>query len=72
MFASFDETPLASASLAQVHRATLKDGTQVAVKVQHPKVYTHAFVDMATMEVRLELNNVMDVLSCVILTILCV
>lgn len=66
MFASFEETPLASASLAQVHRATLKDGTQVAVKVQHPKVYTHSFVDMATMEVRLEPSNVMNVLFCAI------
>lgn len=35
VFASFEEDALASASIGQVHRATLKDGTKVAVKVQH-------------------------------------
>jgi ubiquinone biosynthesis protein len=35
-FASLDETPLASASIAQVHRATLQDGTPVVLKVQRP------------------------------------
>lgn len=37
-FASFDPEPLASASLGQVHAATLPDGTEVVVKVQRPGV----------------------------------
>ncbi|KAI9021980.1 ABC1 family-domain-containing protein [Hyaloraphidium curvatum] len=38
LFASFEPEAIASASIAQVHRATLKDGTPVAVKVQKPAV----------------------------------
>jgi predicted unusual protein kinase regulating ubiquinone biosynthesis (AarF/ABC1/UbiB family) len=38
LFASFDERPFASASIGQVHRATLTDGRAVAVKVQHPGI----------------------------------
>ena len=37
-FARFDERPLASASIGQVHRATLPTGEEVAVKIQYPGV----------------------------------
>ncbi len=37
-FASFDTTPLASASIAQVHAATLEDGREVVVKVLRPDI----------------------------------
>lgn len=37
IYESFDETPLASASVGQVHRATLRGGQRVVVKVQHPE-----------------------------------
>jgi ubiquinone biosynthesis protein len=38
LFASFDERPFASASIAQVHRATLPSGEEVVVKVRRPGV----------------------------------
>lgn len=38
IFKTFDHNPLASASVAQVHRATLKNGKQVVVKVQRPEI----------------------------------
>lgn len=37
-FASFDREPLAAASIAQVHAATLRDGRQVIVKVRRPGI----------------------------------
>ncbi len=46
-FASFDITPLASASVAQVHRARLPDGTDVAVKIQRPGVERRIIGDCA-------------------------
>jgi len=38
LFEWFSPTPLAAASIGQVHRARLKDGTEVAVKVQYPGI----------------------------------
>ena len=49
-FEDFDENPLGTASLAQVHKARLKGGEEVAVKVQHRFVKNHSFVDIYTMD----------------------
>lgn len=49
MFASFSETPVASASIAQVHYAELLDGTKVAVKVKRPGIGAIIESDMAVM-----------------------
>ncbi|MEO6418467.1 MAG: AarF/ABC1/UbiB kinase family protein, partial [Polyangiaceae bacterium] len=38
LFLEWNDEPIASASIGQVHAAKLLDGTEVAVKVQHPKV----------------------------------
>ncbi|QDZ18388.1 ABC1 domain-containing protein [Chloropicon primus] len=47
IFQSVDDQPLAAASLAQVHRAVLKDGTEVAVKIQYPGLLEQMASDFA-------------------------
>ena len=49
IFASFDSDPLAAASIAQVHTATLKDGREVIVKVLRPGVKKRIERDMAVL-----------------------
>lgn len=46
IFEEVDTKPLAAASLAQVHRATLKDGTQVTLKIQRPGIRKSIESDM--------------------------
>jgi ubiquinone biosynthesis protein len=54
-FATFEARPIAAASLGQVHRAVLRDGREVVVKVQRPDVRAQVhhdldvFTDIATM-----------------------
>ena len=55
LFASFDLVPVAAASLAQVHRATLPDGTAVAVKVQRPDLERLVARDLDAMALGLRL-----------------
>src|SRR5258707_11212322 len=50
MFASLERVPVASASIAQVHLATLKDGREVAVKVLRPAVELAIAKDLALLE----------------------
>jgi ubiquinone biosynthesis protein len=50
VFAWFDETPLAAASIAQVHRARTHDGQEVVVKVRRPGVAQSVRVDLKLLE----------------------
>lgn len=49
LFRTFDPIPVATASMAQVHRAMLPDGTEVAVKVQRPDVRQQTLRDMVVL-----------------------
>ena len=49
-FASFEAEPVAAASLGQVHRAQLRDGREVAVKVQRPDIRERIAADIEAME----------------------
>ncbi|HYY60980.1 MAG TPA: AarF/UbiB family protein, partial [Burkholderiales bacterium] len=50
LFATLERTPVASASIAQVHLATLQDGREVAVKVLRPGVEREVAKDLALLE----------------------
>ncbi|HYI50667.1 MAG TPA: AarF/UbiB family protein [Microbacterium sp.] len=50
VFASVDQTPLAAASVAQVHAATLKNGERVVVKIQRPRARAQVTTDLDILE----------------------
>jgi ubiquinone biosynthesis protein len=50
LFATFEQDAFAAASTAQVHRATLHDGTPVAVKVQRPNIVTMVNADLGILK----------------------
>jgi len=49
-FSRFDERPLAAASLGQVHKAALRDGREVVVKVQRPGIVKQIAADFQVLE----------------------
>ncbi len=57
VFASFEDTPIASASLGQVHRATDGEGRPLAVKVLYPGIEREVAVDVAATRIGLWLFN---------------
>lgn len=59
LFAVFDDRPLAAASMAQVHCATLHDGTAVVVKVQRPGIEPVVEADIAILR---RLSRLLDTL----------
>lgn len=50
IFSTFNEIPIASASIGQVHKAVLKTGEHVAVKIQHPNINELAKIDLSIIE----------------------
>lgn len=57
IFSSIDEVPIGSASIAEVHKAVLKDGTEVVIKIQRENIY-----ELMAMDVRL-LKKIVSILK---------
>ena len=58
-FAGFDVHPIAAASIGQVHRANLKDGQELAIKVQYPGIARSIDSDVANVGRLIKLAGVM-------------
>jgi len=58
-FASFDATPIAAASIGQVHRATLPDGRVLAIKVQYPGVAASIDADVDNVATLLRMSGLL-------------
>jgi ubiquinone biosynthesis protein len=60
LFSEFDRAPLAAASIGQVHRARLEDGSRVVVKVQRPGVEERVDKDLDVLQEVIDLLNRSD------------
>lgn len=58
-FASFDATPIAAASIGQVHRATLPDGRVLAIKVQYPGIAASIDADVDNVATLLRMSGLL-------------
>jgi predicted unusual protein kinase regulating ubiquinone biosynthesis (AarF/ABC1/UbiB family) len=58
-FSHFETTPIAAASIGQVHRATLRDGTVLAIKVQYPGVANSIEADVDNVASLLRISNLL-------------
>ena len=58
-FASFDATPVAAASIGQVHRAILPDGRMLAIKVQYPGVAASIDADVDNVATLLRMSGLL-------------
>ncbi len=58
-FSHFDATPIAAASIGQVHRATLPDGRMLAIKVQYPGVAASIDADVDNVDTLLRLSGLL-------------
>ena len=58
-FARFEATPIAAASIGQVHRATLPDGRQLAIKVQYPGVALSIDADVDNVATLLRMSGLL-------------
>ena len=66
VFSSFDEVPFASASIAQVHHARLKNGDKVVLKVRRPDILDKIEMDITIMKYiagRMEQRHIMEQLD---------
>ena len=58
VFSEFDYKPIGSASIAQVHKAKLKTGDEVAVKILRPNIRRIVARDIATLDLMARISNV--------------
>lgn len=58
-YSDFQRTPIAAASIGQVHRAVLHDGTQVAVKIQFPGIAKSITADIGYIKALLTMSSLL-------------